>query len=485
MSLSPSYLGDTASTSLSPESPGEGDFSPRQFYDNLNSLEEHGTCDDKRDPIVNNVPDNNSSSLFNAQICGVVLPHFTEVRGLDGKCITLVSTQTQTDWEWAERNLSFSCQVQKEVEELELQVKTDIDKQLTDYNVLSLGLPRLLAYKPEPKQTPRIKKFPKAESEKDFHLTHCDYCQQLCQPFTHGEPLENETHFEKPFCCEQAKKIRALIQEERKKLALKEADRTIDVNSHATVDSEEEEAAKEQKSFVSQIKEVIKKFYRSGKCFLTLCPDGTGNVFYPSGKAAIIVSSAETDDFTHIILEDKDTEPGIKGIFTNKGRSTCYHPNGMIWLNLTPNGGLCFSESGDLRRRWNWLYFDPHVRSLPFKPLTFTLGPHISVRIYSQEHMYVTFGHQENTVRFSVGSKLQRICPESHDKPGQSVLERYVQMKNTEIYSLLDQMQTCMSHPSSNLHNIKPHYRFAAQKQRLSKQMEKEKSPEKIKAHAN
>jgi len=80
---------------------------------------------------------------------------------------------------------------------------------------------------------------------------------------------------------------------------------------------------------------------------------------------------------------------------------------------------------------------------------------------------------------------MQRICPESHDKPGQGVLERYVQMKNTEIYSLLDQMQTCMSHPSSNLHNIKPHYRFAAQKQRLSKQMEKEKSPEKIKAHAN
>jgi len=69
MSLSPSYLGDTASASLSPESPREGDFSPRQFYDNLKSLEEHGTCDDKRDPIVNNVPDNNSSSLFNAQIC--------------------------------------------------------------------------------------------------------------------------------------------------------------------------------------------------------------------------------------------------------------------------------------------------------------------------------------------------------------------------------------------------------------------------------
>ncbi|KAM9709570.1 glutamate-rich protein 6 [Menidia menidia] len=241
---------------------------------------------------------------------------------------------------------------------------------------------------------------------------------------------------------------------------------------------------RELKDGEPKIKEVIKKFYRSGTCFLTLCPDGTGNVFYPSGKEAIIISSAEADDFTHIILEDKDTAPSIKGIFTNKGRSTCYHPNGMIWLNLTPDGGLCFSESGVLRRRWNWLYMDRHVRNLPFKPLTFTLGPHISVRINSQEHIYVTFGHQENTVRFSVGSKLKGVGPESHHKPGQGVLELYVRMKKTEIHSLLDQMQTCVSHPSANLHKIKPHYRFTARKQWLSKQMEKVKSPEK-KAHAN
>lgn len=58
-------------------------------------------------------------------------------------------------------------------------------------------------------------------------------------------------------------------------------------------------------------------------------------------------------------------------------------------------------------------------------------------------------------------------------------------MKNTEKHSLLGQMQTCMSHPFANLHDITPHYSFIALKQQLSKQMEKEKSPEKIKAHAN
>lgn len=41
MSLSPSHQEEAASAS--PESPSEGDFSSRQFYDNLKSLEEHET----------------------------------------------------------------------------------------------------------------------------------------------------------------------------------------------------------------------------------------------------------------------------------------------------------------------------------------------------------------------------------------------------------------------------------------------------------
>lgn len=80
---------------------------------------------------------------------------------------------------------------------------------------------------------------------------------------------------------------------------------------------------------------------------------------------------------------------------------------------------------------------------------------------------------------------MQPIYPENHEKPRRDVLEKYVQMKSLEIYSLLGQMQTCMSHHSANLSNIKPHYGFIAQAQRLSRQMEKEKSPEKIKAHVN
>ncbi|XP_031152366.1 glutamate-rich protein 6-like [Sander lucioperca] len=586
MSQSPSYQRD--SSSASPESPKEGDISPRQLYDNLKSLEEHETCDDQKDPIANIITDNYSSSRLNTPLAandlgklraGIVLqeqaikksncrelrcfstspikkkppvtPEFMEVLALDGRLITLVSSQCQTDWEWVEQSLSFSCQVQKEIEDpqlLQAEVEPGNEKMpKTEHDIPCMGSPRLIAYKPEPKQTPLVEKVPEVESKQDVLHAQCDYCQQLCQPFIQSEMLENETDFERLFCCELAKQMRDLIMGKRDKLAEEESDRKIDVNPHVPVMSEEErEAAKERAKErlrlfqlqrkpkkdnlnidisridakhnishrlskkipcindgphilqidITKITDLFElheethgepklKFYKSGKSFLILFPDGTGNVFYPSGKAAIIISSAEDADFTYIILEDKDEAPSIKGIFTNKGDATCYHPNGMMWLNLTPVGGLCFSETGALKRRWNWLYRAPHVRNLPFKPLTFTLGQHISVRIHSQQRMYITFSCQQNSVHFNVGSKLKLIYPESHVEPGQDALQRYTKTKSSEIYSLLGQMQTCMSHHSASLSNIKPHYRFIAQTQRLRRQMKKEKSPEKIKANVN
>ncbi|XP_047227150.1 uncharacterized protein LOC124871715 isoform X3 [Girardinichthys multiradiatus] len=557
MSLTPSYQGETASAS--PESPREGDFSSRQFYDNLKSLEEQETCDDKRDPIVNKAADNHSSSPLKAQICASLVTN-----DLENVCASISSEEQiekrhQREPEDSSSSMQSSltkfhgglhtgCKiyysVQKEVGDLQMlhdemnidsgpvYLKTEDDKTEEEYDIPCLGLPRLIAHRREPKHTLHISKLPELKSEKNPHLDPCDFCQKLCQPFTLSKVLKNETHFERVFYCEQAKQMRELIQKERENLDMKYSGRMIDVDIHTSISRQDWETAKEHQrgrvrhsqrqriqrkcessgwtlskeiryelsdagstvgTLTSQketyaepkIKDATQKFYKSGTCFLIMYSDGTGTIFYPSGKPAIVISSSEAPHLNYIILEDKDTAPSIKGIFTTKGYSTCYHTNGSIWLTLTSGGGLCFSEAGDLTRRWNWMYFDPHVRNLPFRPVTFALGPYISVRIHSQEYVYVTFVHKENHVRFKVGTELKFISPESHNKSGQSVLERYIQMRKIEIYSLIDQMQTCMSRSSANVHNIKPHYRFIARKEQLSKQAEKEKSPKKIKAHAN
>lgn len=106
MSQSPSYQRD--SSSASPESPKEGDISPRQLYDNLKSLEEHETCDDQKDPIANIITDNYSSSRLNTPLAandlgklraGIVLQEQaikkSELVELDVKkyCVTIVHSQ--------------------------------------------------------------------------------------------------------------------------------------------------------------------------------------------------------------------------------------------------------------------------------------------------------------------------------------------------------------------------------------------------------
>ncbi|XP_038149324.1 glutamate-rich protein 6 [Cyprinodon tularosa] len=466
MSLTPSYKGETASAS--PESPREGDFSSRQFYDNFRSLEEHETCDNKRGPIVNKVPDNYSGFPLKAQICALLLTN-----DLENVCAA---------------PFGGCC---------------------SESNILL-----------EP---------PEAESENSAHLATCEYCQKLHQPLSLGEPLKNGTPFERVFCCEQAKRENKrwskIFQKETKKLEMKYYGRMPNHTSEKEPqkggwmrpfqrwreqmkhqNSEYDSVSKEmrqklviqntccefslgkltpqQDTIIKPKIEVVKyQFYKGGACFRMMFSDGTGTVFYPSGKPAVIISSAEPPHFTYIILEDKDKAPSIKGVFTTNGYSTCYHSSGLIWLNISPGGGLYFSKTGDLRRCWNWFYFDPHMRNLPFKPLVFALGPYISVHVHSHDCVYINFMQKQNHIRFNVGSKLKLFCPDSHYQSGKDVLEIYFQLKKTEIYSLLDQMQTCISHPSANVCDIVPRRRLIARKEQLSKQVEKGKSPIKKNAH--
>lgn len=156
-------------------------------------------------------------------------------------------------------------------------------------------------------------------------------------------------------------------------------------------------------------------------------------------------------------MEDKDLEPNFEAMFTTRGQSTCYHPNGLIWcvpfntchenhihrstvavfccycmsilelwptcvwkldlsfgvcvcvwrVNLTQLGGSCCSETGALRRRWTWLDLEPHIQAPPFQPICLVLGSHVSLRIQSQERIYLTFSSHQSRVRFNVGSKLK------------------------------------------------------------------------------
>ncbi|KAL2081666.1 hypothetical protein ACEWY4_023519 [Coilia grayii] len=228
-------------------------------------------------------------------------------------------------------------------------------------------------------------------------------------------------------------------------------------------------------------KQVLVRSYPDAGPFLTIFPDGTGNVFYPSGCIAIAVSSVGAGDFTYTVLEDNPSHPNIQAIFTSRGHSTCYHPNGLIWVNLTQLEGFHCSETGALKQHWSWHDLEPHIHPLPFQPLYLSLNPFISLRILTQERIYLTFNHCTCRVRFNVGAKLKLLYPEGVELPGPDTLQKHLQIKCLEIYSLLDRIQTHIAYQHMPSHqNIKPLYGLIAQMDRLRRQVDRQSSPKRL-----
>ncbi|XP_046902267.1 glutamate-rich protein 6B-like [Hypomesus transpacificus] len=193
-------------------------------------------------------------------------------------------------------------------------------------------------------------------------------------------------------------------------------------------------------------KDTLIRLYDSGQTFLTIFPDGTGQVFYPSGRLAILICAVNAVDFTYVILADKALQSDIKAIFTSKGQSTCYHPNGLIWVNLTQLGGTSCSDTGALRRRWSWIDHEHHVHAPPIQPLCLTLNPNIEIRIQTQDCIYLTFTSHKCSVRLNVGSRFKLDPAEGLMLPGPDLIQRHLQLKSAEIYSFLQKIHSVITY---------------------------------------
>jgi hypothetical protein len=72
-------------------------------------------------------------------------------------------------------------------------------------------------------------------------------------------------------------------------------------------------------------------YYPNGSKFLTLFPDGSGNVFYPSGNVAISISQVSRGQLAYIVDDDKkETGTQMLGVFEPNGFAGCYFPNGDL-----------------------------------------------------------------------------------------------------------------------------------------------------------
>ncbi|KAM9604402.1 glutamate-rich protein 6 [Trichechus inunguis] len=198
--------------------------------------------------------------------------------------------------------------------------------------------------------------------------------------------------------------------------------------------------------------ELLEKNYKHGNKFLTSFPDGTTQIFYPSGNLAIIRVPNKINGFTCIIQEDMPTNPAILALLDSSGRSSCYHPNGNVWVCINILGGQYSDQAGNRVRAWNW---SSSVASMPFvsfKPVFLALNHYVGVRILEQDKISITFLAMGQQARISVGTKVKLPNPEEipvlRYLSGDDLLLLASLIK---IRRLFHKLEGCVNFPSSQV----------------------------------
>ncbi|KAM4862377.1 glutamate-rich protein 6B [Urocitellus parryii] len=150
--------------------------------------------------------------------------------------------------------------------------------------------------------------------------------------------------------------------------------------------------------------------YPNENIFQVLFPDGTGQIHYPSGRLALLISCTDGEEFTYIILEDS-LEASIRALVNNSGHATFNDENGFIWSSLSSSLGYYFPK-GKNQKAWNWWNLQVHVHVPPFQPISLKINSYIQVHIRNQDKIIFNFLHQQKRFRLNLGTKFKFINSE-------------------------------------------------------------------------
>ncbi|XP_048397089.1 glutamate-rich protein 6-like [Stegostoma tigrinum] len=186
---------------------------------------------------------------------------------------------------------------------------------------------------------------------------------------------------------------------------------------------------------------LAEKYYRDGTKFVTRFPDGTGNVFYPSGNIAIVTSTFHPGQLEYFIFQDMDWNAKILGVFRSNGHGTCYLQNGLIWINVNPLRGLYFNIKGQTVKQWLWRDYNYHVHAPPFRSINLELNSNITIRLISRDQIYTTFKANNNSITFNMGAKLVlRDLEHFHTLESNNIPEeKYLKAMRQKIHTILQQ----------------------------------------------
>ncbi|XP_071781185.2 uncharacterized protein LOC139931550 [Centroberyx gerrardi] len=195
----------------------------------------------------------------------------------------------------------------------------------------------------------------------------------------------------------------------------------------------------------------LQKHYSNGMKFLTMFPDGSAQVFYPSGLLALVIVVTERKGRVCIVYDDSHApDRPIRAVFQSDGRATCYHSNGTIWLSLDRSGGQCLDEAGARVRRWSWSSLS--LTPTPLRPVFLSLNRMVGIRVLGQERVFVSFLASGQRAKFSVGACCVQV-PVNHYRlasgPSISKEELFVSAGRIRVHLAIKRLHQCLQTPSS------------------------------------
>ncbi|GFO38317.1 glutamate-rich protein 6-like [Plakobranchus ocellatus] len=216
-------------------------------------------------------------------------------------------------------------------------------------------------------------------------------------------------------------------------------------------------------------RQLVEKFYPDGKKFITMFPDGTGNVFYPSGRLGIIISSISLGKNTYVVQDDSDN-PEILAVFEPNGNGCCYFSNGKVRLCYDQMGGTELDISGGRKRVWSWRDQETHVHAPPFQPIVFGMNRYLGVRFMAQESIALTLTGRKRSCRFNVGARLKLVAPEYIQPKGIDEHFLFISERKVRVETILNKVTNLLKFPKSpKVDRILPPLSVASHQQRVEK----------------
>uniref|UniRef100_A0A8D2LQ51 Glutamate rich 6 n=1 Tax=Varanus komodoensis TaxID=61221 RepID=A0A8D2LQ51_VARKO len=369
------------------------------------------------------------------------------------------------------------------------------------HTLSSVGPPTILAYRPE-------------TSREDIHIEHypenCEFCGSPLRNFPSFQSLEQIAEYGNLFCCQQCRDLHEFIVNEKKRYA-KDGVELINIAPHQAHGSEaERQLAKERARQRQQERQMAKQFafiptdeerdifpvhspdcdelairililttimknnlnvhftvfffsvqlvknqflqqyYKNGVKFLTMFPDGSAQIFYPSGNLAIIiVKKTKQEGYVCIVQEDKPENAEIQAVFDSCGKGTCYHPNGLVWINITIQGGHYSDEAGNKVKAWIWPNnLQKHNPSVSFKPVFLSLNLNVGVRILGQDKVAISFLSMGKQARINIGTKVKPLADHHPWPKDVSQDDLLLFASRIKILRIFAKLHGCLDFPSN------------------------------------